>query len=84
VYIPVYPNKPKYQKDRQAINTLVAEMDEFPTGQSDDILDTMADLIEIMNVPRKPKRRKINYRMPSRMYSAGRRFGTGYSYAANE
>lgn len=67
--------------DRSKVGSdiLISELDEFPTGRTDDILDTLADCIEIMDVPYVRKRRKNAFRRPPREYQTGRHFQTGYS-----
>ena len=56
---------------------LEMELDEFPYGRYDDILDTLADAIEIMVLP--PKRRK-QVLIYERVSHGGSPYQTGYRY----
>jgi hypothetical protein len=80
IHIPKYPDDPKYDEDRRNVRILIRELDESPAGETDDILDTLADCVEIMNVPRKRKKKRDAYRKPSRTWAGNRNIQTGYSY----
>jgi hypothetical protein len=52
------------------------EFDEFPFSRYDDCLDALADAIELMKVPSRPKPRKVvyEYRDKSTPYGTGKRY----------
>ena len=74
IHIPV-----KNGKYHSWVKRLLVESDEFPSGKHDDALDTLSDLIEIMNKPYIVTFRDKDFRMPTHVHKNSRHFQTGYS-----
>lgn len=68
--------------DDPELETVYKEHREYPSGTSDDILDTLADAIEILNPPGVHKKATVDYSLPTIRLNSRNRFQTGYNYYA--
>ncbi len=62
------------------LDILQREMREFPRGRFKDILDTIADAVEMLKAPARNVRSTAPYRIPPRTYSSRTNIQTGYNY----
>lgn len=70
------------RENEPELEALRKELREFPHGQHDDILDTLADAIELLKPPHKTKKEHLLYRVPPVTLPHYQRIQTGYTYRA--
>jgi predicted phage terminase large subunit-like protein len=68
--------------DEPELDMIKREMREFPYGRFKDILDTIADAIELQKRPARGSQVKTYLRLPPRTYSSRTNIQTGYSIRA--